>query len=191
VRPSSPNHLLNGGLALAVGLALGVGLAFLRERLDDRIRGREELERLAGPPMLAAVPRDRRRHRVPHDDLATAGREDGPIAEAYRAIRTNVQVMARNDGVTVIAVASARAGEQKTTTAANLGALLAQGGRRTVVCSCDLRRPRLHEVFGVPREPGLADLLASDLSLRAATHPTATHNLRVLPTSTCGPGADG
>lgn len=181
VRPSSPNHLRNGGLALAVGLALGVGLAFLRERLDDRVRGREDLERLAEAPLLAAVPRDRRRHRVPHDDLAMVGGGDGPIAEAYRAIRTNLQVMARNDDVKVVAVVSARIGEQKTTTAANLGAALAQGGRRTMVVSCDLRKPRLHEVFGVPREPGLTDLLASDLSLRAATHPTALRDLRVLP----------
>ncbi|HXF72513.1 MAG TPA: polysaccharide biosynthesis tyrosine autokinase [Actinomycetota bacterium] len=179
--PASPNHLVNGGLALAMGLALGVGLAFLRERLDDRVHGRGDLERLVGAPVLATVPRDRRRHRVPHDDLAMAGDGTGPVAEAYRAIRTNLQVMARNDGVKVVAVVSARAGEQKTTTVANLGAALAQGGRRTVVVSCDLRRPRLHDVFGVPREPGLTDLLGSDLSLRRATHPTAIENLRVLP----------
>ncbi|MGH2693410.1 MAG: YveK family protein, partial [Actinomycetota bacterium] len=36
--PASPNYLLNAALALFVGLALGVGLAFLRERLDDRLR---------------------------------------------------------------------------------------------------------------------------------------------------------
>ncbi|HXF36379.1 MAG TPA: polysaccharide biosynthesis tyrosine autokinase [Actinomycetota bacterium] len=180
--PSSPNHLMNGGLALAVGLALGVGLAFLRERLDAGVGSRGELERLLQAPVLATVPRvRRRRRRKAADDLVTATDTPGPVAEAYRSIRTNLQVMARNSGLRTLAVVSARAGEQKTTTAANLAAALARSGRRTVVVSCDLRRPRLHEVFSVPREPGLTDLLASDLPITAAVHPTALEHLRVMP----------
>src|SRR6266498_14715 len=55
--PVSPNKIRNGILALFAGLALGVGLAFLRERLDDRIKTRHEMERRLGAPVLAAVPR--------------------------------------------------------------------------------------------------------------------------------------
>jgi capsular exopolysaccharide synthesis family protein len=61
----------------------------------------------------------------------------------------------------VVLVTSPSAGEGKTTTAAHLAAVLAEAGRRTLVISADFRRPRIHEYFGVPREPGLSDVLAS------------------------------
>src|SRR5438128_1485663 len=55
--PSSPNKLLDVGVGLFVGLMLGLGLAFLREWLDDRVRGRSDLGRAARAPVLALVPR--------------------------------------------------------------------------------------------------------------------------------------
>ena len=55
--PASPNHVLNGALALLLGLAAGIGFAFLRERLDDRLRGQPDLEARAAAPVLAVVPK--------------------------------------------------------------------------------------------------------------------------------------
>ena len=54
--PYSPNWIRNLALALLAGLALGFGVVFIRERLDDRFVGREDLEETAGAPVLAIVP---------------------------------------------------------------------------------------------------------------------------------------
>ncbi len=54
--PISPNMKQNLVLAFVLGLILAAGLALLREGLSDRIEGVEELERIAGHPVIAVIP---------------------------------------------------------------------------------------------------------------------------------------
>ncbi|MBA3738292.1 MAG: polysaccharide biosynthesis tyrosine autokinase [Actinobacteria bacterium] len=180
--PASPALLRNGMLALAVGLALGIGLAFLRERLDERLRGREDLEAQIGAPVLATVPRARTRlgrKRRDRDDIVTLTDPKGGSAEAYRTLRTNVQFLARTGTLRVIGIVSPAADEGKTTTAANLAVSLAHAGKRVIVVSCDLRKPRLHRCFGIPNDPGLTSVL-SGMNLMDAIQKPKLDNLRVL-----------
>lgn len=179
--PSSPDYLRNGLLALAVGLVLGVGLAFLRDRLDDRLRGREDLETQIGAPVLAAIPRVApvgllRRERA---DLVSQAAPGSEAAEAYRALRTNVQFLARTGTLRVLSVVSPAAGEGKTTTAANLAVSLALAGKRVVVVSCDLRKPRLHHCFSLPNQAGVTDVLSGE-PLMASIQRPSMDNVRVL-----------
>ena len=85
----------------------------------------------------------------------------------------------------MLLVTSPSAGEGKTTTAAHLAAVLAEAGRRTLVISADFRRPRIHEYFGVPREPGLSDVLDSGTRprppLRPADGDAPTTGVHLLP----------
>src|SRR5207253_4986926 len=89
--PSSPSHVRDVLLALIVGLALGVGVAFLRERLDDSLRGRDDLEEAIRAPILAVIPHvpDWRDPEFP--DLVTKLQPKSASAEAYRTLRTNLQ----------------------------------------------------------------------------------------------------
>lgn len=179
--PSSPNHLRNGALALIVGLALGLGLAFLRERLDDRLAGREDFEQRLGAPVLAIVPKVpgwRRKERTP---LASVATPKSGASEAYRTIRTNLQFIARDGSFTTLAVGGASQSEGKTTTVANLAVTLAQTGKRVIAISCDLRRPRLHRFFDLKNEVGLSDVLQGHAQiLEAAQSPHGIPTLRVL-----------
>ena len=178
--PASPDLVRNGLLALAVGLALGIVLAFLRERLDERLRGREDLEAQIGAPVLATVPRAGGiRKRGDRDDIVTFTDPKGGAAEAYRTLRTNVQFLARTGTLRVIGIVSPAAGEGKTTTAANLAVSLAHAGKRVIVVSCDLRKPRLHRCFGIPNDPGLTSVL-SGMNLMDAIQKPKLDNLRVL-----------
>jgi capsular exopolysaccharide synthesis family protein len=162
--PVTPNYARNGGLALIAGLALGVGVAFLLERLDDRLRGRDELEALTGAPVLAVVPRVhfwKKRH---DSVLVSVLQPQSPAAEAYKSLRTGVLYSAQRNGVKVILVTSPQAGEGKTATTANLGVALSQAAKKVVAISADLRKPRLHLFLETPNEPGLADVLAGRTS---------------------------
>jgi polysaccharide biosynthesis transport protein len=158
--PTSPNLWLNVGLALFFGLFVGLMIAFVRERVDDRLRGRADLEDTTGAPVMTTIPavaswRDRT---VPQVVALETPRS--PAAEAYRTLRTSVLVTAAQQGVKTIMVVSAVAGEGKTTTAANLAVVLAQADKRVVLISADLRRPRLHEFFGLPSaDRGLSEVL--------------------------------
>ncbi len=171
LEPASPNHLRNGLLALAVGLALGVGFAFLRERLDDQLRGREDLEQAVGAPALAVIPHVKEWKRRQDALLACLEAPQGPAAEAYRTVRTNLQFLGRDGGLRILTVTSPTSDEGKTATAANLAVVLAQAGKRVVALDCDLRKPRLARFFGLEREPGLTDVLAGEVALVQALQP--------------------
>jgi capsular exopolysaccharide synthesis family protein len=95
--------------------------------------------------------------------LVTLEAPRSPAAEAYRTLRTSVLVSAAQQGVKTLMVVSAVANEGKTTTAANLAVVLAQAEKRVVLISADLRRPRLHEFFGLSStERGLSEVLRGD-----------------------------
>ena len=178
--PSSPNHVRNGVLALILGLALGVGLAFLRERLDDRLRGREDLERVVQAPILAVVPQVPDWKNASEAELVSKAAPKGGPAEAYRTLRTNLQFIGHAGEIRVLCVTSAALGEGKTTTVANLGVVLAQAGRRVIIVSCDLRRPRLHHFFGMDNETGVSSVLSGQAPLSDAIRRPEADNLRIL-----------
>jgi len=188
--PVSPNHVVNGAFGLVAGLALGIGLAFLRDRLSERLRSSEEAEIYLEAPVLGAIPRAPAWRRRKEAFLVSTVQWRSSTAEAYRVLRTNVLSAAAAFGVKSIAVTSAYGGEGKSATTANLGVVLARAGKRVSLVSADLRRPRLHEFFESEGWPGLIEVLAGRASLADAlqeiTLPThgfdaATARLRLLP----------
>jgi capsular exopolysaccharide synthesis family protein len=179
--PSSPNHVVNGGLALALGLALGVGLAFLRERLDDRVPGRAGFEEAIEAPTLAIVPRIPSWRRRDRTELPALSAPDGSVAEAFRTIRTNLLFMARDGGIKTVGIMSPGPGEGKTTVTANLAVSLAQADKRVIVVSCDLRKPRLHRFFNLANDIGVTSVLAGTATLNdAVLRPVGVPMLRLV-----------
>jgi len=153
----------------AFGLLLGVGAALTVERFDNRVRTKGTAERALGVPVMAEVPVLPRGDR---DRILTA--PGSPVFEAYRGLRTGV-VLAEPR---VIVVTSASGGEGKTAAVAHLAAALAEVGHSVVAVSADLRRPRLHEYFDRPRDPGLSDMLRGAPDVRRLEDLKLTTGLR-------------
>jgi polysaccharide biosynthesis transport protein len=166
--PASPNSRLDVGIGLLVGLFLGVVLAFVRDRTDDRLRGREDLAERLDRPVLATIPplskrvrqegkvRWKRRHK---NSLVILEQPNGPAAESYRTLRTRMARLASQLDINSVMVVSAGVGEGKSTTAANLAVVLSETGKDVLLVSADLRRPRVHQFFGLPNKTGLSNLL--------------------------------
>lgn len=184
---ASPNHLLNAIFAVIIGIGLGIGLALLRERLDARLRGHADLETRLGSPVLAVVPRFSRQKGQLPSDLVVLSNPNSAAAEAYRTLKTGLLFAAQQRAASVILVTSPSSGEGKTATAANLAVVLAQGGKRVVLVSADLRKPRIHEMFDVPRQPGLTTLLTEQTDLHRASRRTSVGGLRVIPSGETSP----
>jgi succinoglycan biosynthesis transport protein ExoP len=185
--PSSPDYVRNGALAIVVGLGFGIAIAFVRERLDDRISSREDLEGLLGASVLAVVPKVPGWRKRSTANMVARDKPKSPAAEAYRTIRTNVDYLARTNDIKVIAFTSPSLGEGKTTTTANLAITMAQTGKRVIAVSCDLRKPRLHRFFHVSNAHGLTDLLTSDVPVRSVVELTGEETLRVIPSGPIPP----
>ncbi len=170
--PVRPKPIRNAIAALAVGLVLGTTAALAFEYLDDSIKSKEDLQRsardLAVLGMIPTTPgwKDRDRPRI-----VSLLEPSSPSAEAYRTLRTSIRFLAVDRPLRVIQVTSPAAGEGKTTTTANLAVALARAGERVVIVSCDLRRPRLHEFFGLSNNVGFTSVLLGEVPLSSALQP--------------------
>ncbi len=152
-QPVVPNVLLNGLVGLAAALVLGLGVAVGREQLDRSMKTPDDLERELGLSFIGLLPA------VDVDDgaieLILHEKPTSGIAEAARAIRTNVMFMSPDRPYRTVLVTSAGPSEGKTMVACCFAIAMAQAGRRVVLLDCDLRRPRLHRIFGKSQEVGI------------------------------------
>ena len=148
--PSSPKPLRDALLGFVLGLLLGIGLAFVVEHLDDTVHLKEEVERLTGgSPVLALVPMVGSWKNKDQVFVVSAREPNSVAGEAYRSLRTSLQFATLDSHAQVILVTSPGETEGKSATVANLGVVLASAGERVAIVSCDLRRPRIGQFFGL------------------------------------------
>ena len=146
--PAGTSPLLNVALAVVAGLLVGLGIAFVREHLDDSVRDEADVEQLSGLRTIGSIGTmlvDGEQARMYW--LEALLRPRTPVAEAFRTLRTNLEFAAVDDELHTLLVTSARAGDGKTTVAANLALVFAQSGRPTILVDADFRRPLVHELF--------------------------------------------
>lgn len=150
-------------LAAIVGLALAAGVALLIEYLDDTIHSPEEATQALALPTLAAITRFGKARDSYPQRLITFRDPGSPISEEYRTLRTNL-LFSSNGSVTkgVYVVSSPGPSEGKSVTTANLAVTMAVAGWRVLLIDADLRRPKIHDIFGLENTVGLSTLLSVD-----------------------------
>ena len=171
------------------GMALAAGFALLREFRDttvktvDEIRKRFQLPILGGIPLFnstkltADVPPE---HRRLHPSLCYFHSPGSIAAEAFRSVRTAINLYADADHSMVVQVSSPEPSDGKTTFTANLAMSLAQSGKKVLLIDADLRRPTVGALFGAEHEFGLSDVLGGDLLLVNAVQETPMETLAIL-----------
>ncbi len=180
-KPSLKTNLLFGGL---LGLLLGMGLAFLREFVDDSIKGTSILEKISGLPVLSQLP-EVKNASARKLALQTTLEPRSPLSESIRSLRTSLRFSTRTGSPKSIFISSASAGEGKSTIAVNLATTYAQAGANVLLIDADLRNPSIHKLLEIQNMQGLTNYLASDfVSNDDISHPCMIKNLRVI---TSGP----
>lgn len=175
----APRKVANLVVAALLGLMLGICFALLQEYLDDRVNSPEEGRRILEAPVLGYVPLiEREDQRLLHQARGSS------VLESYRVLRSNVQFAAVDTPTSALLVTSTLPGEGKSMTAVNLAIAMAMDGRSVILVDADLRRPTVHEKFGLERRPGLTNVLVGHTTLADALKTTNVPGLRVL---TSGP----
>lgn len=181
--PVSPDVKQDLVLGLISGLLLGVGAAFLQERLNHKIKRIKDLKQLTRLSLLGIVPYAGR-HKVGVPILnprKPARRQQQAFIESLRTLAMNLRYLGSAiDRMKVLALASAVAGEGKTTMTYHLGVVLAELGQRVLIVDGDLRQPTLHLLVGMPNETGLSTVLSSDNSWYCVVQPTEIPGLDMI-----------
>jgi capsular exopolysaccharide synthesis family protein len=164
------------------GLGLGIGLLFLLDRLDDRINSFTELQDSFDEDVLGQVPREVSGGSRKQPGLIEPEDARHAFVEAYRNLRSSLFYMAETgDRPRTILVTSSVPNEGKSITAANLAITMASAGSRVLLVDADLRKGALHDHFGLPAEPGLAQVLSQGVAWETTVQATKFSNLFVLP----------
>jgi capsular exopolysaccharide synthesis family protein len=204
--PFMPRPALNLALGAALGLVLGLCFAVGRELLDRTVRDPEDVERALGLPFIGSLPDVASRAGLAalyYGRYSSKADQDGErpepsgerlvpellvhnypksaAAEAARAIRTNLLLTSPDRPYKTLLVTSAGPAEGKTMVAASVAIAMAQAGQRVCLVDCDLRRPRIHSLFGQSIDPGVTVAMLDPSRLDEALYRSEATNLWVLP----------
>jgi non-specific protein-tyrosine kinase len=180
--PIAPQPMRAAMIGAAIGFLLTGAIAFLVEYLDDTLKTPEDVVRLLRLPVIGMI------GEMPSQKGEKAGVyvaefPRSPITESFRTLRTNLDFAAVDQPLKSILVTSANPSEGKSTIAANLAAVIAQGERKVILMDADLRKPSAHRLLKIPNRKGLSDVFRHQIDLENALVPWGDIPMRVLP---CG-----
>lgn len=184
--PVKPRKRSNLIIAFLLGGFVGLAVILVKEFFQDSIKTPEELTTTTDWSILASIPSYQSKklklsangnngtasvfskEAMSGDKMFKARREiilatsnGSPETEGYHILRTNVQLLLKKDAVGTLLVTSSSPKEGKSTTAINLAVAFATQGLRTLLLDMDIKRPIIHSVFDLPKEPGFVELLRS------------------------------
>ncbi len=175
-RAAYPQKAKTMAVLILASVVLSVLICLVLELLDKTVKTREEFEACAKLPIFGEIPYAGKSERV---DFVGYDEPKGPVAEAFRALRTSLSLSPASSKAKLLAVTSSVPGEGKSFVAMNLALTYARGGKRVLLVDCDMRRRRLTQlVLGDKAEAtGLSSLLAA----AAATTAQSVEALTVKP----------
>jgi capsular exopolysaccharide synthesis family protein len=137
--------------------------------MDTSLGTIEDVEEILGIPVLGVIPsvqefapgdkKDETAAKIRSEPLVTHFAPRSPVSEAYRSLRTNLQFIRTDKKAKVYLITSSSLQEGKTYNVVNLSLSLAQAGEKVLLIDADLRRPTVHHIFGLERQPGLTDYI--------------------------------
>lgn len=191
IRPDKmhfPKWELTMPLGSFLGLAVGIGLAILLELVDTSVRTPQDLTRHVHVPILGTVP-DIDDEEVTIDKVETAAHtyQQSLVAEAFRAIRTNLLLSSPAERQRALLVTSAKPEEGRTTVACNLAISLGQSGRRVLLVDANFHRPTAANLFPNVRREGLSNILVGQSALGDLITPSGLPSVDLLSTGPIPP----
>ena len=174
-RAVSPRVPLNTAVTFVVGLMAAIGFVFLLEYQDRTIKDPSEAQRLLGITVIGVIPE------VANKQLFASSNPRAPASEAMRTMRTNIQFAGIDKELKRILVTGANPACGKSTVTANLGVTLAQTGAKVLLVDADLRKPTMHQIFEINKEPGLTNLIINpEMTTEKVIQKSGYNNLYIL-----------
>ncbi len=187
-----PDFRINSALGLLAGVFVSVFAVIVRDQTDRSFRRPEEIKLFTDMPVLGTIPSAVAALKLQNRFRAVLSQPAGLLplhhkasltADAFRSTLASILFQGKNNGAKVLVFTSANSADGKTTSTTNLALAAAEIGKRVLLVDADLRRPRIHEVFDLPNDLGLSNLLLEQLAedrMFTCIQETAIPGLEVL-----------
>ncbi|HEY1165535.1 MAG TPA: polysaccharide biosynthesis tyrosine autokinase [Chitinophaga sp.] len=181
--PAMPKRMLTYLVCFMLGIIFPAAFLYLKDLLNRRIRRKQDITAGTPVPILSEVG-----HTKDHDDVVVGKDTVTPIAEQFRAMRTNLQFLLSGAQEKVILLTSSMSGEGKSFVAMNLAATLALSGRKVVLMELDLRKPKISEKLKLNNKQGFSTYVIGKTSFAQLVQPSGFHeNCWVIPSGPVPP----
>ncbi|MFN3554658.1 MAG: polysaccharide biosynthesis tyrosine autokinase [Bacteroidales bacterium] len=181
-RPISPKPRSIYASSLLAALFLGLGVFLLKYLFYNEIPSLHDILKYTQAPVIGVIPKYK--SEIPPNQLLVLKKPKSLIAEALRAIRTNLQFINNDPGPKLVAVTSTISGEGKTFFAMNLAGILAFSDKKVIVIDLDMRKPKIHLGFNVDNIKGVSTILSNIDQIDDCIQPSKVKNLEFI---TAGP----
>lgn len=186
--PAKPNRKLIVLIGLVLGLGLAFGYALVMNYFDKRVKSPEDIEDkninlLGWVPKISTISTNGKKG----TEFIVANKAESVASEAFKAIRTRIRYSMVEGEAKTILITSSAPGEGKSTISVNLAGSFALANKRTVIIDCDLRKPRVHNIFNEKRFPGFTDYFIGRATLEEIERKTSLDNLTLITAGTIPP----
>ncbi len=150
----NPKPRKNYSMALILGLLIPVILILLIDYLNNKVIDKKDIEKGTKAPVLGYIS-----HNSLQTELPVVEKPGSTLAESFRSVRTNLKFFIKDTKNPVISVSSTISSEGKTFISINLAAIIASNANKVLLVGLDLRKPRIHKVFGIDNDNGISNYL--------------------------------
>ena len=102
------------------------------------------------------------------------------LGESYNRLKDNLLYMNADGNTKVFQIESATMSEGKTTVLANLAVSLGLTDKKVVVVDLDFRRPKIHRLFSLSKDNGIAEYILGDIPLESIVKKSEYKNVDVI-----------
>lgn len=179
IRPRKSHNIF---MATILGLLIPLVLIVLIDYLNNRIIDKKDIEKKTTAPVVGYISHNRL-----HTEMPVVANPGSTLSESFRGVRTNLKYFLSEKKCSVISVSSTITGEGKTFISANLAAIMALSGKKILLVGLDLRKPRIHKIFGIDNEKGVSNFLIGECDFAEVVIKTDINNLWYAPSGPVPP----
>lgn len=173
--------------AILFGIGAGMGLILLVRFLNPYIYDKETVEGLTNTPIIGVIRKFPDYIDEDNRQALSIAKPKSVFAESVRSVRTNLSFLASHKQSKVICITSEISGEGKSFVTVNLAGTMALIEKKVILIAADLRRSRLHKVFGSDNKKGLSSVLSGQLTLEDVIIHDDVHHIDFIPSGPVPP----
>ncbi len=171
-RPSTETNPL---IAIILGFLFPFVIIFAKDFFNDKIEDRTDIEHITKIPVIGTIG-----HHNNESKFIVYDKPKSQISESFRILRTNLQYLLVEQQNGIIAICSSISGEGKTFCSLNLASIIAMSNKKTIIIGLDLRKPKLHGMFGLENEKGMSTYLIGKHTVDEVVQHTHIENLDII-----------